>query len=131
MKEITLLMEKADNTIRSAELLLREQYFDNSVSRSYYAMFYSAEAVLLTKDLKFSSHKSVLTLFGEHFVKTGIFIPELGRRLNEAFKSRLIGDYSFTSQIDETIATEILNRAKEFIEKIKDYLINKDYIEKL
>ena len=52
------------------------------------AMFFLAEAVLLTKNLKASSHKGVLGLFGQHFVKTGVFDKGLGRALNDAYDKR-------------------------------------------
>jgi len=42
-------------------------------------MFYSAEAILLTNDLKAPSHKGVISLFGEHFIKTGKLDKELGK----------------------------------------------------
>ena len=69
-KEIKDLLEKAGRYLRSAELLL-DGDFGSCVSRCYYAMFYSTEAILLTNDLKASSHKGVISLFGEHFIKTG------------------------------------------------------------
>ena len=96
MKEIKSLIQRAEKAIESAEFLLEKVDFDSSISRSYYAMFYITEALLLTRNLKFSSHKSVISLFGEHFVKTGVFKPELGKMLSESFKKRLVGDYSFT-----------------------------------
>jgi uncharacterized protein (UPF0332 family) len=125
MKEQKALIEKAAKYIRSAGLLLRERDYDSSVSRSYYAMFYVAEAVLLTKSLKFSSHKSVISLFGEHFVKTGIFRPESGRHLRNAFDKRLLSDYSFATELSEDDAREVLNQAKGFVEEVKDYLAEK------
>lgn len=128
MKELKALMEKAERYIKSAELLVKETDFDSSVSRSYYAMFYAAEAVLLTKDLKFSSHKGVISLFGEHFVKTGIFQPQTGKRLKNAFDRRLIGDYSFTSEVTKDEAKEVLNWAKDFITEIRNYLGREGYI---
>ncbi len=126
MREIESLIQRAGRTITSAELLLNEGDFDSSVSRSYYAMFYAAEAVLLTKELKFSSHRSVISLFGEHFVKTGIFEPDMGKKLSKAFEKRLVGDYSYAPQIDEDTAKEVLNRAREFIKEIEDYLSKRD-----
>ncbi|MCD6384586.1 HEPN domain-containing protein, partial [Candidatus Sumerlaeota bacterium] len=90
--------------------------------RSYYAMFYATEALLLTKGLKFSSHRSVISLFGEHFIKTGIFKPEMGKMLSESFKKRLVGDYSFTPKVSEQEAKEVLGWAKKFITEIKGYL---------
>lgn len=54
MREVKLLMEKAKRSLSSAELLLEEGDYDATVSRAYYSMFYSAEAILLTRDVKFS-----------------------------------------------------------------------------
>jgi len=127
MKEIDLLMERAAKTLKSAKLLLQEKDYDSSVSRSYYAMFYATEAVLLTKRLRFSSHKSVISLFGKHFVKTGIFDPKLGKNLRKAFEKRLIGDYSFTPEIDEKAAEETFSNALEFVENMKSYLQKKGF----
>ena len=67
--------------------------YDSCVSRCYYAMFFMAEAALFTKNLSASSHKGVISLFGEHFIKTGIFDRDLGKALNDAYDKRLIGDY--------------------------------------
>ena len=77
-------------------MLLKEEDYESSVSRTYYAMFYSVQAMLLTKNLSFSSHKGVISAFGEHFVKTGVLTREMGRELNRAFEKRQIGDYEYT-----------------------------------
>jgi len=41
MKEIKSLIERAEKYLRSAEILLEEGDYESSVSRTYYAMFYS------------------------------------------------------------------------------------------
>lgn len=127
MKKVETLIERAKTAIASAELLLSENDHDGSVSRSYYAMFYAAEALLLTKGLKFSSHKSVISLYGEHFVKTGIFKHEIGKRLKRTFERRLEADYSFAPQIDEEEAKEVLNWTKEFVKEIREYLVKEGF----
>lgn len=58
MKEIKSLIERAKKYLKSADMLLKEGDYESSVSRTYYAMFYSSQAVLLTKNLSFSSHKT-------------------------------------------------------------------------
>ena len=128
MREIGLLIERALKTLKSAELLLREGDYDSSVSRSYYAMFYAAEAVLLTKNLKFSSHRSVISLFGQHFVKAGIFDSKFGKNLSRVFEKRLLGDYSFASEIDEKAAEEVYSSASEFVTAMKEYLQKGKYL---
>jgi len=128
MREIRSLIERAMRYLKSAKILLKEKDYESSVSRAYYAMFYSAQAALLTKKLSFSSHKGVISAFGEHFIKTGIFPREMGRELNRAFEKRQIGDYEYTFVITKQEAEEILRNAKEFITKITQYLQEKNIL---
>ena len=71
MKEIKDFIEKAEKFLKQQNISIGD--YDSCVSRCYYAMFFMAEAALLTKKLSASSHKGVTSLFGEHFIKTGIF----------------------------------------------------------
>ena len=66
-------------------------------------------SVLLTKNLKFSSHSGVVSQFGIHFIKTGIFKPELGRDFNRAFDDRSSADYGFKSEINKETAESFLS----------------------
>lgn len=50
-------------------------FYSSVISHSYYAIFYSAKALLLTKNIKISSpevHKKTFDKFKETFVDTGI-----------------------------------------------------------
>jgi len=122
MTEIDSLVKRAKRYIRSAELLLNDKDYESSVSRTYYAMFYAAQAVLLTKKLTFSSHKGVISAFGKHFIKTGIFPKEMGRELNRAFEKRQIGDYCYTFVVSDEEAVQMLRYGKEFVDKITSWL---------
>jgi len=125
MREIKSLVEKAKKYLRSAEILLKEGDYESSVSRTYYAMFYCAQAMLLTKNLSFSSHKGVISAFGEHFVKTGVFPKEMGRELNRAFEKRQLGDYEYTFVISKREAEEMLESGKKFVNEIVQHLKEK------
>ena len=81
MNEINDFINKAEKFLETANLTLNSGDYDSCVSRCYYSMFIITEAVLLTKDLKASSHKGVISLFGEHFIKTGIFDKMYGKIL--------------------------------------------------
>jgi uncharacterized protein (UPF0332 family) len=122
MTENAALIQKARRYLKSAELLLKDKDYESSVSRAYYSMFYAAEAALLTKGLSFSSHKGVISGFGEHFVKTGIFPKEMARELNLAFEKRQLGDYEYTSLISQEDAEEVLQKAKDFVDAIARWL---------
>ena len=122
MSQIRMLIEKAGRYLRSAELLIQDSDYDSAVSRAYYAMFYAAQAALLKKGMTFSSHKAVISAFGRHFVKTGIFEREMGRDLNVIFDERQLGDYEpmfSISQDDARHATEVGQR---FVDQIAAWL---------
>ena len=121
-KEIDDLINKAERSVKVASRLLKEGDFDFAVSRAYYAMFYMAEAVLLTKGLSFSKHKGVISGFNKHFVKTGMFDYKYYDMLDFAFEQRNIGDYEFFQQISKKTAEKVLNDAKEFLEVTQKYL---------
>ena len=81
-----------------------------------------AEAALLTMNLSASSHKGVISLFGEHFIKTGIFDRDLGKALSDAYDKRLIGDYGIGFILTEEEARDMLETAKNFVQRLKSYL---------
>jgi len=78
--------------------------------------------VLLTKNLSASSHKGVISLFGEHFIKTGIFQRDLGKALNDAYDKRLVGDYGVGFIVTKEEAKDLLEIARNFVQKLKNYL---------
>ena len=122
MSQIQSLIEKSRRYLRSAELLVQDGDYDSAVSRSYYAMFYSAEAALLKRGMAFSSHKAVISAFGRHFVKPGILEKRLGRDLNVAFDERQVGDYESNFSISEDNARRALERAAGFVGRVAEWL---------
>lgn len=125
MKEIASLIERARKYLESAEILLKSGDFESSVSRVYYAMFYSVEALLLTEGITVSSHKGVISVFGEHFIKTGIFKKEMSKELSRAFEKRQLGDYEYTFVISDDEARKMFENGRNFVEKIVGYLEKK------
>ncbi|MDA8215612.1 MAG: HEPN domain-containing protein [Nitrospiraceae bacterium] len=125
MNEIKGLISRAKRYMKSARLLIKDGDYESAVSRVYYAMFYCVEALLLTKELSFSSHKAVIAAFGQHFVKTGVFPKEMSKSLTRAFEKRQFSDYEYTFVITREDAEEILKEGKAFIASVISYLKNK------
>lgn len=121
-EEIKSFVGKARKFIESSKVLLEIKDYDSVVSRTYYAMFLITEALLLTKNLAPKSHSGLISLFGEHFVKTNIFSKEMGRQLNRAYDKRLIGDYGTSIIINKNEAQGLLDIGQNFVENIAEYL---------
>ncbi|HEU0291087.1 MAG TPA: HEPN domain-containing protein [Anaerolineales bacterium] len=125
MKENTqFLLGKAESAIGAAESLLRDGYRDFSAGRAYYAMFYTAEALLAEKELAFKKHVGVHKAFSEHFIKTGIFGQKYYQWLIAAFNSRLVGDYAIHTEFEDDEVQEWINQAREFLNKVREYLVS-------
>jgi uncharacterized protein (UPF0332 family) len=120
--EIKKIMAKGDRSLKAAKRLMKAGDFDFAVSRAYYAMFYCAVAVLLTKGLSFSKHSGVISGFSQYFVKPGILPKDLAKKLGDAFKRRQIGDYEFGDEVTNEVTEQTLNDAKDFIKAAKNYL---------
>ena len=116
-KEIRELLDKARRSLHAAERLLRDGDNDFAVSRAYYAMFYAAQALLLTKEIRRSKHSGVIAAFNERFVQSGELPRHLFLRLRDGFEDRAEGDYGL-AEITKEQAHAGIAAAREFLEEI-------------
>jgi len=124
---IAHFMEKAGKSLEMARMIQKEGQPDFSVSRAYYAMFYAAEALLLSRGMHFSKHSSVIGAFNKEFVRTGLFPGEMTRTLQKAFDFRMQGDYSIEPVPPET-AEAVIEGASRFVESVKGFLKKEGYL---
>jgi len=108
--EILKLIEKAERSLEVAKVLLNRGDYDFAISRAYYAMFYCAKAILLTKGITTKKHSSTISLFCENFVKSGEFSEELASYLIDAFRKRQIGDYDVFIIPTKEEAEDLINK---------------------
>lgn len=114
-QEQKLLLEKAQRSLKGAELMLENSLPELAVSRAYYAMFYIASAFILGKGLSFSSHAGVISAFGRDFGKTDERLRRFHRALIDAQDLRNRSDYNLDSGINEEDARWQIDVAYEFV----------------
>ena len=108
-------MEKAQESLGAGRLLLDNGFPAFSASRSYYAMFYAAEALLASEGLSLKSHGAVAAGFGRHFAKTGRMPAASHRDLLDALEQRHLADYQASAEITPEEAAALLIRAENFL----------------
>jgi uncharacterized protein (UPF0332 family) len=148
---VKIYLERADNEILAAKSLKKlsenEQakqdfelpsditFYSSVISHSYYAIFYAAKAILLTKGIKTSLpdvHKKTFSAFKENLADTGI----LDVKLLEIYKKIVIradtllgifkdekwkrGNFTYATipQANKEPAEDSLNNAKVFVSNI-------------
>lgn len=94
--QVEIFIKRANNELLAAESLKRlseeiktkedfhipqdATFYSSVISHSYYAIFYVAKAILLTKNIKTTSpniHQRTYDLFDKTFVKTGVLDKKL------------------------------------------------------
>jgi len=128
LHEIKLYVDAAREELQSASLNLENGFYSACASRTYYAVFYAATALLKTRELSFSKHTAVLSAFRQHFIKTGEFSVELSDFYKVAFETRQIGDYEKQTQFEPGILRQNLDRAREFVEEVEKWLLRHNFL---
>jgi len=123
MKETTgQLFARAADAIEAADILLTNDKADFAAGRAYYAMFYTAEALLNEKGFKFGKHGNVIAAYGQYFSKTKELDPKFHRWLISSFDQRQIGDYSYDPDVEKNVVVQMIFQAQEFLAAAKKYL---------
>ncbi len=116
-------LKEAEDSIKEAEVLLREGMSMRAVmNRLYYAMFYAVLALLQEKEMGTSKHAGAISLFDREFIKKGVFDDELSKTLHRAFELRQKGDYMEQAEVTKSDVDEMLPKTKDFVDKVKAYL---------
>ncbi|MBP7331495.1 MAG: HEPN domain-containing protein [Firmicutes bacterium] len=115
-------MQKSRENLKSADILIKAGMYGDSLSRSYYAIFTAARALLALKQLDSKKHSGVISLFNRHYVKTGIVDRTIGKELNKARLRRESSDYADFYLVDKKEAVNQFETAKRFIDAVENIL---------
>jgi uncharacterized protein (UPF0332 family) len=109
------LLTKARRSLAAARRLAADGDLDFAVSRAYYAMFYTAQAFLLDRGLRFSRHSAVIAAFGQEFAKDNEALREFHHGIVEAQDARNVGDYQIEAILADEDVQSHLDRTDRFI----------------
>lgn len=112
-------IEMAESKINAAEVLIKQGMYADAVSRIYYGMFHAARAMLALKGLDSRKHSGIISLFNQHFVKTGLLPKEYGRIIKNAKDLREESDYNEFYLVSIKDAEELLKDGTTLILGIK------------
>ena len=110
----------ADLRMEAVRSLMDKGFYDDAVSRAYYAMYYAAKGALLTVGLTLKKHSSTVALFTQYFVTTGRVDKKYVSLLGRAQRARERSDYAPAISLKKSEAEQILLDAEAFIAKMKE-----------
>jgi uncharacterized protein (UPF0332 family) len=107
-------LKKADDSLKSAKVLLQNNLYENSVSMSYYAMYNSLAALLFKVGVKCENHSGSIILFKILFGRI-----DLHKTIKFAKKERIDKQYYVDFILTKESAIDLLKKAEDFLVKMK------------
>jgi len=119
-------LEKARNTIKEVKDVGALGYWNLSANRLYYAAYYASVALLVDKGIDATTHKGVIRMIGESFVRKGILDVEDSKLLGRLFTMRQTGDYEDLFDWEESDVSPLIPRVEDYISRISALIGNAD-----
>ena len=122
---VNLELEKAEKTFSDTERCMQQGMWESAANRLYYSLFHAVSALLINDGRHVKSHRGVLALFGEHYVRTAIFTKEEGTLFSDLVIMRDNADYNCFFEASEEKLIPYIEPTRQLIAKIKQYIVEK------
>lgn len=119
---IQTYLKQARVRLESSKTLLDIGNFEDSISRSYYAVLDAATASLIKKDIVPQSHSGAIQLFSLHYIKPGLVDKKFLRFFTKIERARLDADYKHERTFTTDEAREVFEEAVKFVEMAEELL---------
>ena len=106
----------------SSKMLFEGGQYRDSVTLSYYAMYSSALALLLKKDISPKTHEGTLRQLAKEYVKEGLLSKEAYDYLCDGRTLRNKSSYDYSLVFSEELAEELILQAEKFIDEVEQLL---------
>jgi uncharacterized protein (UPF0332 family) len=120
--QVQTCLDHARESLESAASSIEHGFYNTAINRAYYAIFYAVSGLLLTKDVSRGKHSAVLAAFRQLFVKPGLIESEYSDIYGDVMDARVDSDYDMTFEADQVTASERLEDARRFVERVIRYL---------
>jgi uncharacterized protein (UPF0332 family) len=109
--QIETYLGHSRRALESAASNREHGFYATAINRAYYAMFYAASGLLLTKGISRGKHAGVIAAFRQRCVKSGLIETEYSELYGAVMESRISGDYEVAFEADLPTAEKALHSA--------------------
>ncbi len=115
-------MEKSRADLAAAEILCDRGLYDQSLNRSYYAIFHSVRSLLALDQFDSRKHSGIIAYFNRNYVSSGVLDKEYSKILMGAEKLRNKSDYDDFYIVSKSDVEKQIANAKTFISAIESLI---------
>lgn len=110
---------RAETCLNEAQALAAGGFPYGAASRAYYAVFHAARALLVSAGLEVKTHRGVVSMLGDHFVRSGRLSPDMGRLVSRMQRDREDADYEPGAVFTAEEAARLINDAESFLQSAR------------
>ncbi len=118
-------ISKAKEDLSSARILVENNFYKQSVNRSYYSVFNATRAVLAMDEFDSKKHSGIIAYFNQHYISTHRIEAEYSKILMGAQKIRNSSDYDDFYVVNKEEANSQIKNAEKFIIRMEKFLEDK------
>lgn len=115
-------LEKAKQELESADILLRQGFYQQAANRAYYCIFHAMRAVLALEEVDFRQHSGVIAHFNQTYLKPGLLDRSLSKTISEAEFVRTNSDYRDFYVISKEQTRKQCENEKLFLQAVNEYI---------
>jgi uncharacterized protein (UPF0332 family) len=122
VNEGELFLLRAERALHLVDSLVSDAHFDVAASRTYYAVFYIATALLAAQGLRFTRHGQLIAEYGRRFARNAVLDPAFHRLLRASYELRVRAGYWPDPQITADDLKDLIAPAHDFLAAARAYL---------
>ena len=115
---VNLEYERACSCLKQAECNASMDFWDVVANRLYYAVFHAVSALLIKDGYKVGTHKGAILMFGQNYVRTGIFTADDSKLYSNLQMMREESDYNCVYVTTANEMQPLFEPVREFIAKV-------------
>jgi uncharacterized protein (UPF0332 family) len=113
---------RADTCFTEARALHDAELPYGAASRAYYAVFHASRALLFSIGIEVKTHKRLVSLIGEHFVRPGRLSSVTARLVSRMQRDREDADYATGAVFTGEDASQMIADADAFVSEVKQLI---------
>ena len=125
-KTLEAMYGASKEKLLSAKQLFESGFYNDSLSRAYYAVFHIISLLLFLKGKTYNRHGQLIGDFNKEFIATGLLPRDYGKTLSRLFDERQSGDYDIFVKAEKPEVEKGIKDAEMVIDGVRQY-IEKEY----
>ena len=121
-KLIAFKIRKSNQSIKAAQLLIENNFYNEAINRIYYACFYLVSALLHKNNINAKTHAGVKTMLHKNFTLTNLIDEELAAFYSSIFFFRHSSDYEEGIEYEKEVTIGLYKEAISFLDSFQNLL---------